>query len=142
QNRIIPGFPYPHYYFGEGVGEEGRDGCLVLEDLSEKIASPDYIPGFTIPQVECLMDSLASWHAHLFDHLELTKPFLPLKFIDAEFMSLFFTESLKLESLCPEVFESRTRPLEKYFSVEYAHGAIRSFSELGIPPVIVHMDMN
>ena len=32
------------------IGENG--GILVLEDLSEASASQDYIPGFTIPQVQ------------------------------------------------------------------------------------------
>ncbi|GMR63001.1 hypothetical protein PMAYCL1PPCAC_33196 [Pristionchus mayeri] len=36
-NDDIPGFPYPRYYHGEEVDEvPGREGCLVLEDFSEK----------------------------------------------------------------------------------------------------------
>lgn len=52
QNAIVRGFPYPHYYHGEEVAEvPGREGCLVLEDFSGQVASLDYIPGFTLPQV-------------------------------------------------------------------------------------------
>ncbi|KAF8356266.1 hypothetical protein PRIPAC_97889 [Pristionchus pacificus] len=142
-NAIVRGFPYPHYYHGEEVAEvPGREGCLVLEDFSGQVASLDYIPGFTLPQVECLIDALASWHAYVFDHPELTKPFHHFKHIDADFQNLLFTESQKLESFAPDWFDGRIRPLEEYFTTEYAYGAIRSYGELDIPPVIVHMDMN
>ncbi|GMR63000.1 hypothetical protein PMAYCL1PPCAC_33195, partial [Pristionchus mayeri] len=142
-NTAIAGFPYPHYYYGEMVAEmDDREGCLVLEDFSGKVAAIDYIPGFTIPQVECLIDALASWHAYVFDHPELTKPFHHLKHIDDDFQLLMFTESQKLESYRPDWFEDRISKLEKYFSTDYAYGAIRSYNELEIPPVIVHMDMN
>ncbi|GMT35807.1 hypothetical protein PFISCL1PPCAC_27104 [Pristionchus fissidentatus] len=143
KNAPIDGFPYPHYFHGEEVGEmEGREGCLVLEDFSGTVASLDYIPGFTIPQVECLIDSLACWHAHVFEHPELTKPFHHFKHIDEEFQKLLYSESSKLEEIRPEWFEGRIRPLEKIFTLDHAFKSIRSYGELDIPPVIVHMDMN
>lgn len=134
-------------------------------------------------QVECLIDALASWHAYVFDHPELTKPFHHFKHIDADFQNLLvsfsdiwrksalellclsekreetrerrhsiitsyhrvkrvdcvipdrstlqFTESQKLESFAPDWFDGRIRPLEEYFTTEYAYGAIRSYGELG-----------
>ncbi|GMT05955.1 hypothetical protein PENTCL1PPCAC_28129 [Pristionchus entomophagus] len=144
ENQSIPGFPFPQYYHGEEVGEvPGREGCLVLEDFSGKVASLDYIPGFTIPQVESLLDALASWHAYVFDHPEVTKPFHHFKHIDADFQNLLYAESQKLESFRPDWFpDGRIRDLEKYFTLDHGMGAINSWGELEIPPVLVHMDMN
>ncbi|GMR47240.1 hypothetical protein PMAYCL1PPCAC_17435, partial [Pristionchus mayeri] len=141
-NNWIPGFPFPHYYHGEEVGEiPGREGCLVLEDFSGRAASVDYVPGFTLPQIESLVDALASWHAFIFDHQELTNAINLFK-IDDEIQDYLFSESQKLEQMCPEWFDDRITLLEKLFSADHANGAIRSYNELGIPAVLVHMDMN
>ncbi|GMR63003.1 hypothetical protein PMAYCL1PPCAC_33198, partial [Pristionchus mayeri] len=115
---------------------------LVLEDFSEKAVSSEYIPGFTLAQVECLMDALASWHAYMFEHPEKIKCMRPAWCLEDEMQTFLFNESLKLEAIRPDWFKDRIIRLEKYFTYEYSNSSMQSYMELGIPPVIVHMDLN
>ncbi|KHJ86302.1 hypothetical protein OESDEN_13952 [Oesophagostomum dentatum] len=66
-NDNIPHFPMPKYYGAEDVTEPGK-GILALEDLTDRVKAMDLFPGFSLTQVERVMDALAGFHYHF--HIE------------------------------------------------------------------------
>ncbi|KAL6722700.1 hypothetical protein Aduo_017799 [Ancylostoma duodenale] len=142
-NDKIPHFPMPKFYGAEDVTEPGM-GILALEDLTDRVKAMELFPGFSISQLERIMDALAGFHYHFISkedqswvpHFDRTME------IDDEFQDLQFDTAMVFENLRPDLFKGKITAMREYFSIEAAINAHYSFEELNVPPVLVHSDMN
>ncbi|KAK6766737.1 hypothetical protein RB195_026175 [Necator americanus] len=142
-NDKIPYFPMPKFYGAEDVTEPGT-GILALEDLSDRIKAMGLFPGFSLNQLERVMDALAGFHYHFITeksqswvaHFDRTSE------IDQGFQDFQFEAALMFENIRPELFKGKMAAMKGCFSVDAAISAHYSFEELGVPPVLVHCDMN
>ncbi|KHJ78757.1 hypothetical protein OESDEN_21620, partial [Oesophagostomum dentatum] len=135
----------PKYYGAEDVTEPGK-GILALEDLTDRVKAMDLFPGFSLTQVERVMDALAGFHYHFISKGDQSwvAHFDRATDIEHEFQDLQvqFDTCTMFEKIRPDLLKGRITALKEYFSVETAIAAHYSYEELGVPPVLVHYDMN
>ncbi|EPB80841.1 hypothetical protein ANCCEY_00043 [Ancylostoma ceylanicum] len=139
----IPHFPMPKFYGAEDVTEPGT-GILALEDLTDRVKAMELFPGFSITQLERIMDALAGFHYHFISKKDQSwvPQFDRTSEIDGEFQDLQFDTAMVFENLRPDLFKGKITAMKEYFSIEAAINAQYSFEELDVPPVLVHFDMN
>ncbi|VDL69602.1 unnamed protein product [Nippostrongylus brasiliensis] len=139
----IPYFPIPKFYAAETPTIPGT-GIIAMEDLCGRVKAMELVPGFSSEQVERVMDALAGLHFHLISITDQSwvSNFDRSSEVNQDFQDLQFTAAMKFESLCPEKFAGRIKGLEEHFSTKNAVSALYCFQELGVPPVLVHSDLN
>ncbi|KAK6050563.1 hypothetical protein COOONC_11932, partial [Cooperia oncophora] len=142
-NESIPYFPIPKFYAAENVTVP-ETGIIIMEDLSERVKAMDFIPGFSFDQIERLMDALAGFHYHFISKKDQSwvDEFDRASEVDTDFQNLQYESALNFENICPEKFAGKVAPLKEHFSNEAAVRALYSYKELGVPPVLVHFDLN
>uniref|UniRef100_A0A1I7X8T7 Aminoglycoside phosphotransferase n=1 Tax=Heterorhabditis bacteriophora TaxID=37862 RepID=A0A1I7X8T7_HETBA len=130
-NEIIANFPTPTFFAAEDITYSGS-GIIVIEDLTEKAFSMDYIPGFQLEQVEQLMEALAGFHYHFITMTDKSwiEEFDRTAAIDEETQMLQFNCAKKFETLDPALL-GKVEALRDIFSVEKAKRAHYSYTDLG-----------
>uniref|UniRef100_A0A914Z007 CHK kinase-like domain-containing protein n=1 Tax=Panagrolaimus superbus TaxID=310955 RepID=A0A914Z007_9BILA len=122
------------YFFEEKNDERERDGCIVMEDISEKGALQNVLKEINYQQVEAVIKSIAKMHAK--------SQTLPQKF----FQNLKFDNIIKVPKDCLKgITKLESKIIQKYKIEleeiwEQEEEIVDSHLKYGIPSVVSHGD--